>query len=128
MLTGEIIIHVMDKKGVVMEIMDALLIGINVIVAVLVQMRLLAFKTLPIIFIILLLLLILRLMKFLICWIIKLVEVLEMGLVKATALEAVTLLIIYKFSVEVIQQEVMEVVLEAVLLHLLEIVYHQIFW
>lgn len=67
MLTGEIIIHVINKKGVVMEIMDVLLIGINVIVAVLVQMRLLAFKTLPIIFIILLLLLILRLMKFLIC-------------------------------------------------------------
>ena len=66
MLTGEIIIRVMDK-GVVMEIMDVLLIGISVIIAVLVQMRLLAFKTLQIIFIILLLLLILRLMKFLIC-------------------------------------------------------------
>lgn len=51
-----------------------------------------------------------------------------MELVEATALEAVTLLIIYKFSVEVIQQEVMEVALEAVLLRLLEIVSHQIFW
>ena len=52
MLMGEIITHVMDNinKGVVMEIMDVLLIGINVIVAVPVQMRLLAFKTLPIIF------------------------------------------------------------------------------
>ena len=50
-----------------------------------------------------------------------------MELVEATALEAVTLLIIYKFSVEVIQQEVVEV-LEAVLLHLLGIVYHKMFW
>ena len=43
-------IRVMDNQGVGMEIMDALLIGINVIVAVLAQMRLQAFKTLPIIF------------------------------------------------------------------------------
>jgi hypothetical protein len=50
MLMGEIMIRVMDNQGVSMEIIDALLIGINVIVAVLAQMRFLAFKTLPIIF------------------------------------------------------------------------------
>jgi hypothetical protein len=63
MLMELILINVMED--VIMAIMGVLLIGINVKVIVLVQMRLLQFKTLVIPFTILLFLLILPLMKFL---------------------------------------------------------------
>ena len=131
MLKGRIMISIMGiNKDVIMEIMVVLLIGINVKVTVLVKVKLHAFKTLLIIFIILLLLLIQRLMKFLKFWIIQLVDYLEMEQMEEIPLEAVALLIMFKFFVEVIQHQeaVMEVILEVVLLLQLEIVHHQIFW